>query len=654
MTVQYVVRPAEARPSADFLQELNPQQLEAVTAPDGPVLIVAGAGSGKTRTLLYRLAYLLHRGVPPQGIALCTFTNKAAREMLRRLEQLAPQSARLVWGGTFHHLANRLLREFAAEAGLRPDYTILDNQDALDLFEQLSEELSNRSSVMPPGPQLMRELVSLAVNTLRSLEDIVLERAPRLVPQLGLVLELARQYQEKKRQDNALDFDDLLLKLLELLETNAELHRKISERFLHLLVDEYQDTNQLQVRLLDRLAAVHGNITAVGDDAQAIYTFRGASPRFMLDFEKRWPGARLYRLETNYRSTPPILEAANLCLERARELIPKRLVAVRQGGTPPTLVVVRDQHMEAAFVAQRLLELRDEGVLLSQMAVLYRAHAHSLELQLELSRRQIPYSVRSGLRFFEQAHIKDVLAYLRLLDNPRDSLSWRRLLRLQTGIGKKGAEQLTAWLLEAQDPWQRLVANERPPLRQAGGWEAIRGVLLRLRQEQEATAGDLIGQVMELGYREILIRQYPDAEGRLEDLEQLKSYAGNFASVRQMLTELHLLAEFGAERQLGQEPVEERVVLSTVHQAKGLEWKCVFVIGLIEGSFPHSLALRETGGEEEERRLFYVALTRAQDELYLVSPQVVDRNGDRRALKKPCRFLREIERACNRWQVVEP
>jgi DNA helicase-2/ATP-dependent DNA helicase PcrA len=654
MTVQYVVKPAGIRPQADFLKDLNPQQLEAVTAPDGPVLIVAGAGSGKTRTLLYRLAYLLQRGVSPQGIALCTFTNKAAREMLRRLEQLAPQSARLVWGGTFHHLANRLLREFAAEAGLRPDYTILDHQDSLDLFEQLAEELSSRSSTMPPGPQLMRELVSLAVNTLRPLEEIVLERAPRLVPQLGVVLELARQYQEKKRQANALDFDDLLLKLLELVETNAGVHQKISERFLHLLVDEYQDTNQLQVRLLDRLAAAYRNLTAVGDDAQAIYTFRGASPRFMLDFEKRWPGARLYRLETNYRSTPPILEVANLCLERARELIPKRLVAVRQGGTPPALVVVRDQHMEAAFVAQRLQELHAEGVPLSQMAALYRAHAHSLELQLELSRRQIPYSVRSGLRFFEQAHIKDVLAYLRILDNPRDSLSWRRLLRLQAGIGKRGAERLTAWLIETEDPWQRLVANERPPVRQTAGWEAVRGMLLQLRQNPNLTAGELIGLVLELGYREILVRQYPDAESRLEDLEQLKNYAGNFNSLRQMLAELHLLGEFGAEREPGREPAEDRVVLSTVHQAKGLEWKCVFVIGLIEGSFPHSLALREAGGEEEERRLFYVALTRAQDELYLVSPQVVDRSGDRRALKKPCRFLREIERACHRWQVVEP
>ena len=654
---RYTLTAPDGERRAEFASELNEQQRQAALAGDGAVLIIAGAGSGKTRTLTFRVLYLLDSGVPPSAIALCTFTNKAAREMLQRVAGYEPAKGRQVWGGTFHHLANRILREHAQLLGYQDGYSILDATDAGDLLGACLQERESRhgGEKVLPRPAVLGSLISLAVNSLTPLDQVIPAQAPALVKVMDDLLPVARDYAERKRRMNAMDFDDLLWNLYTLLEQHPREAEQIAGRFLHVLVDEYQDTNRLQAELVDRLAAAHGNLTVVGDDAQSIYAFRGATPENMLNFGERWPGARTYKLEKNYRSTPPILHAANLCIANNRKQLEKVLQPVRQGEQKPVEVVVRDTAMEAAFVAQRIAELHAEGTGLDDMAVLYRAHSHSLELQLELTRRQIPYRVRSGLRFFEQAHIKDVLAYLRIVHNQRDELSWSRLLRLQPGIGVRSARTIIDRLFTTPAPLQQLLQQPAERLvsgRARSGLSSLRQQLQRLREQERQPPAQLVRLVIESGYRQLLDNLYPNPQERREDLEQLALYAEHFQDLQGFLSELHLLEAVGTETVLAARQRQEQLLLSTVHQAKGLEWPVVFVIGLVEGAFPHSWSLAEEGGLEEERRLFYVALTRARDELYLCSPLVSER-GSRCLVRKTSRFLREIEPACERWLVEQ-
>ncbi|HSA24366.1 MAG TPA: ATP-dependent helicase, partial [Myxococcota bacterium] len=521
----YELRAPAPPAGVDFSRELNPQQLEVVLAGDGPRLVIAGAGSGKTRTLTYRVAALLARGVPAPGVLLCTFTNKAAREMLARVEHLVGGEVRRVWGGTFHHLANRLLREHAGLAGFSPGYTILDQEDARELLgDCLTAQARGQKSLAQPA--VVGELLGLSVNTLTGFEPLVLARAPALAAQLDDLSRAVQAYRERKRAMDAMDFDDLLEHLRALLAARPELAESLSSRFLHVLVDEYQDTSPLQVELVDRLAAAHRNLTVVGDDAQSIYAFRGASPEAILGFSGRWPEAQLHKLETNYRSTPAVLLAANAAIRANQRQIPKTLRPARpEGGPRPALVPVADAAMEARFVAQRVLELRDEGHALDDLAVLYRAHHHGLELQLELTRRGIPYQVRSGLRFFESAHVKDVLAFLRLLENPLDELSWLRVLRLQPGLGRASAQHIFGALRETPDPFRR--ALEPAPLpgvsgRAARALEGLRALLARLdAAEVRASGAAAIECVLAGGYADRLPALYPEPESRQEDLLQL-------------------------------------------------------------------------------------------------------------------------------------
>ena len=454
MSRNYVLQPgpSAARGRIDYACELNPQQLAAVTAPPGPALVIAGAGAGKTRTLTYRVAYLLEQGVPADRILLLTFTNKAAREMMRRVGELIGREPSALWGGTFHSMGLRILRRHAAAVGFAADFTILDREDAKDLLRACvaDAEIDIKATRFPKA-DVLADLFSLAVNTHQSIVE-TLERHYEYFTALSPAIErVQREFTARKRTNQVMDFDDLLVLWLRLLREQAEVCAAYQRRFQFILVDEYQDTNQLQSDLIDLLAQQHRQVMVVGDDAQSIYSWRGANFQNILRFPQRYPEAQVFKIETNYRSTPEILDLANAAIAANTEQFAKQLAPVRTTGPKPILVVCRDAGVQAAFVAQRALELRDEGVGLDRMAVLYRAHFHAMELQMELTRRNIPYTITSGLRFFEQAHIKDVTAYLKLSANPRDELSFKRIVRLLPGIGGKGADNLWLCLLYTSD-----------------------------------------------------------------------------------------------------------------------------------------------------------------------------------------------------------
>jgi len=629
----------------DYERELNEEQKQVVFAGEGPMLVIAGAGSGKTRTVTYRVAYLIEQGVPPESILLATFTNKAAREMLHRVECLLGVDMSRLFGGTFHHIGNLILRREAKKIGYEPNYTILDREDQKDLLAvcvgELGIDLTRRRF---PQPEVLLNVITLSRNTFKSLEDILDRYYPQFLEWASHVTHLFVLYQERKRRLNVMDYDDLLVYFFELLRNDERTRRKYGELFRHILVDEYQDTNLLQAEIVDLLAEVHRNLLVVGDDAQSIYAFRGAHFANILDFPKRYPDCKIYKLETNYRSTPEILRLANEVITFNTRQFHKVLRPVRTSGEKPRVVALRDVLEQADFVATEILELRERGYALNDIAVLYRAHYQSMEIQMELTRRGIPFEVRSGLRFFERAHIKDVIAHLRIIVNPYDEISWKRVLRLYPGIGQKTAEIVWQVVREAEDP---IFALERPdvllalPASGRGSVEGVRRLLVRL-EDLEKDPALAIEAVLEGGYREYLASRYPDARERLEDLEELARFASRYASLESFLSELALLGEMEAETVVAGAPQDERVILSTIHQAKGLEWACVFVVWLCEGAFPSPQSLNEEEDLEEERRLFYVACTRAKDHLFLCYPIMAERGRGRAILRKPSRFLEEI------------
>ncbi|MCI0569616.1 MAG: ATP-dependent helicase [Myxococcaceae bacterium] len=636
----------------DYARLLNPEQLAAVEAPPGPVLVIAGAGTGKTRTLTFRVARLLEAGLPPESLLLLTFTNKAAREMTRRVEELAGglYDVRRILGGTFHHAAFRLLREHGQVLGFAPDFGILDREDARDLMALC---IGSRGKVTTerrfPRADVLLDLVSMTINLQRPMLEVLADRWPQFLPLADELLAVAVAFQQRKLRQNVMDFDDLLLHLKRLLVEHPVVRERIAGRFRAVLVDEYQDTNHLQGELVDYLAGPEGRVTAVGDDCQSIYGFRGADFRNILDFPERHPGCQVFRLTRNYRSTPEVLALANTSIAHNTRQFAKELRAERPSGPRPVLVPARDGDEQAAFVAQRVLELRDEGVPLAEQAVLYRAHAHSLELQLELARRGIPYRVRSGVRFLEQAHIKDVLAHLRAVQNPRDAIAFVRAARLYPGIGQAIAATLQGAVAEEGAPGDLAAALERPgvtgavPPRARAGFQRLKTVLVRLCAPGAAGApGQMIRDVLEGGYAEHLQDTFVASDRRADDLRQLAEYAGRFPTLGDFLSEVALLSELSGEDAAEGEGPDEWLTLSTVHQAKGLEWRAVFVLGLAEGRFPLMMAVRTQEEEEEERRLFYVAVTRARDELALVYPLMSAPRDGERVLLRASRFLQEL------------
>ncbi|HZI20204.1 MAG TPA: ATP-dependent helicase [Pyrinomonadaceae bacterium] len=659
---RYVIK----RPSASALperlaryrEELNEEQYAVATAPPGAALVIAGAGSGKTRAITYRVAYLVEQGVAPARIVLATFTNRAAREMLRRVEHLtghATDAARRVWGGTFHRIANLVLRRHAEAVGHTSNFSILDSEDARDFLSVCVEEagVDTRARRFPRA-EVLQDIISYATNTDRPVEDVIPRRYPFFEPLSQQIRRVDRVYMERKRERNVMDYDDLLLNWRRLLVESDEAARLYQEQFEHVLVDEYQDTNRLQAEIVDLLAARHRNVMVVGDDAQSIFAFRGASVEGLSEFPKRYPEARLYKLETNYRSTPEIVAVANTAIAANRRQFPKTLRSARpSAGLPPALVPCRDADQQAAFVASRVLELRDEGVPLDEIAVLYRSHYHSLELQLELTRRGIPYTVRSGVRFFEQAHIKDVVSYLRLTANPRDELAWKRCLRLIPNVGPATANRVWERLAYAPDPVGLVLRGEADSAaaRRGTGWQEFRALLEDLtRPELRTSPARQIETVLARGYEAHLEASYENAEARLEDLRQLALYSARYDSTEEFLSELALLSteRYGAPQPLAAEDVveggdeDELLALSSVHQAKGLEWRAVFIVWAADGKFPSPRSLRDPEGEEEERRLWYVALTRARDQLYISYPLMVTDYNRQSVLQRPSRFVTEV------------
>jgi DNA helicase-2/ATP-dependent DNA helicase PcrA len=637
-------------PRIDYERLLNEEQLLAVEAGDGPVLVIAGAGSGKTRTLTFRVARMLERGVPPEGVLLLTFTNKAAREMTRRVEELAGSFAdvRKILGGTFHHAAHVLLRQHAGVLGFSRDFTVLDREDADDLMASCIAERKLPKERRFPRAEVMLDLVSMAANLQQTVAEVLVERRPRFLPLAEEVLAVSRRFAERKARMHLMDFDDLLVLLKRLLLENPSHRAALVERFRCVLVDEYQDTNRLQGDLVDLLVGERRNLTVVGDDCQSIYSFRGADFTNIIDFPKRYPDCGIYPLTRNYRSTPEILRLANTSISLNQRQFPKQLLSSREPGPVPVLVPTLDMQQQAAFVASRVRELRAQGLPLEELAVLYRAHSQSLELQLELTRRGIPFRVRSGVRFFEQSHVKDVLAHLRLAGNARDELALKRILKLVSGIGPAKAEALWEALI-AQPPELSLVealnhpdVQAQVPKKAAASVDRLIRLLERLTSPGSFfTPGELIQDVLAGGYGEYLRAEFPEEERREDDIRQLAEFAGRFEDLPRFLSEIALASEFSA-REATDEAPEDCLTLSTVHQSKGLEWRVVFVISLAEGRFPLHGAARTPEEEEEERRLFYVACTRARDELALTYPISAVLQYGERALLRLSRFIEEL------------
>ena len=633
----------------EYDKELNPQQLEAVTASDGPGLVIAGAGSGKTRIITYRVAYLLENGVRPEHILLLTFTKKAATEMLRRVQALVRVDVGRIWGGTFHHVGNMVLRKHAGLLGLKSNYTILDREDSRVLMESAVREegIDIKAQRFPRGRVLL-EVLSYARNTTLGVKEAVEEKCDHFLPLLSRMEGVFKRYERRKNDLNYLDFDDLLLKFDGLLTDHPEVADLYGRRFRHILVDEYQDTNPIQAKIVDRLAAVHKNLMVVGDDSQSIYSFRGALFKNIRDFPKRYTGCRVYTVETNYRSTPDVLELTNKVLEGADTGFHKVLRAVRAPGAKPVVLHPVDVYEQAVFVTQRILELRDEGIGLGQIGILYRSHYHSMELQMELTRRDIPFTVRSGLRFFEQAHIKDVLSYLKIVDNPGDELAWKRVLTRLPRVGPRSAQKIWELIAASSEPFEAIKKEEMNKALLSGavkGWNRLVSTMEKMRRNVERGPAELIGMVMESEYGAYLKSKYPNYQRRVEDLRQLANYALRYDDVEVFLSDLAMVGGMTAEDIYFEDRDDEMVVLSTVHQAKGLEWPVVFVLWLAEGRFPAAPSYGDPEAMEEERRLFYVAATRCRDELYLLHPLSARQRDGMEVILRPSRFLEEIPEA---------
>lgn len=657
-----------------YQTELNAEQFRVVTARPQASLVVAGAGTGKTRTITYRVAYLIEQGISPNRILLATFTNRAAREMLKRVENLTgSQNVHRIWGGTFHRIGNLILRRHAESIGFNNNFSILDSEDSKDFVAACVEEsLIDTRSKRFPKAEVLQDIISYCTNRDTPIEEVIINKYPYFEPLTSQIKIVDTVYHARKRERNVMDYDDLLLNWKRLLLEKPAIADVYAEQFQHILVDEYQDTNKLQAEIIDLLAVKHRNVMVVGDDAQAIFGWRGAEFKNIYEFQNRYPEAELYKLETNYRSTPEILGLANVSIAANRRQFPKVLQAVRKSKDfKPALIPCSDVEQQSSFIASRILDLRDEGVNLEDIAVLYRSHYHCLELQLELTRRGIPYTVRSGTRFFEQAHIKDVTSFLKLIVNPRDELAWKRVLLMIEGIGKATANKIWERLAFAESPVELVKAEapsetipaERateilvgsdqlisisPKLKRGSGWRNFARLLVELTGEDtKDNPSRQIELILTGFYEEHLQSNFENAEARLEDLRQLALYATRYETTEGFLSDLALIATENFNAPISGEDVvdggddDEMLTLSSVHQAKGLEWRVVFMVWTADGRFPSPRALKDHEGEEEERRLWYVALTRARDQLYLTYPMLTVDYSRQTILLKPSRFITE-------------
>jgi DNA helicase II / ATP-dependent DNA helicase PcrA len=630
-------------PARDFASELNAEQAAAATHADGPLLIIAGAGTGKTRTLVYRVAHLIDRGIAPERILLLTFTRRAAHEMLSRAERLVGSASARVQGGTFHATGHRLLRQFGPEAGLPRDFSIMDQGDSEDLMQLARANLGyGKQEKRFPKKESLHYIYSRHLNADRPIEEILEQEFPHFLEYTRDIVRIFAEYTSRKSERNLVDYDDLLLFWALMLEASPALADRICGLHDHILVDEYQDTNLLQARILRGMCHNHQNIAVVGDDAQSIYSFRGANFRNILDFPQQFAGARVIALEQNYRSTQPILNVTNTLISRALERFTKNLWTQRTGGDAPWLVTTRDEQQQTRFVVDRILELHEEGTPLREIAVLVRAGYMSADLEIELTNRKIPFEKWGGIKFLEASHVKDVLAFLRVLENPRDEVSWYRILMLMPGIGDVTARAMMDSMAERSwDP--DAFSHFMPPPRARDAHKNLAALLRRLRgvRAEDASVGEDIDEIRSL-YDSILAERYDRSEPRLADLDQLRVIAAGYPGRSAFLAALALeppqsTQDLGS----GGETEDDALVISTVHSAKGKEWDAVFVIWAVDGWFPSSRSLEDESQLEEERRLMYVAMTRARNHLAVTYPLNVyaTRRGSDYSIDQLSRFI---------------
>ncbi len=638
--------------SIPYKEALNPSQYEAVTTLHGPMLVIAGAGSGKTRTLTYRVARLVEEGVPPSAILLLTFTRRAAQEMLRRAAALLDQRCERIAGGTFHSFANLTLRGYAEKLGFRSGINILDRSDAEDVINLLRTRMGlNLKRRRFPRKRTIATIYSRAVNKVAPIEEVILEDYPHFVKDSMDLLRLYETYQAHKRENLLMDYDDLLIYLRALLKENPDVQETLSQTYRYIMVDEYQDTNTIQADIIRLLAATHDNVMVVGDDSQSIYAFRGANFRNIMDFPTMFPGTKIIKLEENYRSTQPILVIANVIIGRAKEKYTKVLFTQKEHGAVPALVVAEDERMQSRFVSQRVLELREEGIPLNQIAVLFRASYHSFDLEIELNQKNIPFVKVGGFKFMETAHIKDLLAHMKILANPLDSVSWHRVLLMVESIGPKAAEEIFENVARSGKGLKGLATLKiKPRYAQA---------FTRLRKELESLDGNHL-PLVEIGaklmryYAPILEKKYDDYPKRSKDLEQLLTIMERYQRLENFLSDMALEPpNASVDDILATDYEDEQLVLSTIHSAKGLEWHTVFIISALEGRFPVTYAARSDEEMEEELRLMYVAATRAKENLYFTYPINIYDRSTGMVFSRPSRFIEGIsEEILDHWSLV--
>ncbi|MBX2818432.1 MAG: ATP-dependent helicase [Rhodothermaceae bacterium] len=647
-------KPAPKELTIDYASQLNEQQLAAVMAAGGPYLVIAGAGTGKTRTLVYRVAYLVETGVAPEQIILLTFTRRSANEMLTRASSILDGRCNRVRGGTFHAFCLTVLKEHAPLIGLPANFTILDASDDADVIDVLrTAKRYNKGASRFPRKGTLQSIYSASVNRELPVEEVLANQYPHFLGHMEAIQDLQIAYEEYKKQHGLVNFDDLLRYTVDLLSTNDTVRQRVSTSCRHLLVDEYQDTNRLQAELIYLLADVHRNVMVVGDDAQSIYRFRGADFRNIFAFPDQYPDAQILKLEQNYRSTQPILDVANYVIQRAKHKYDKHLFSTLKEGELPGLVAAPDERFESRFVSQMVLQLREEGIPLGRMAVLFRGSANSFDLEVELGERGIPYVKYGGMKLSEAAHVKDVLAYLRILENPKDAVAWNRVLQLLPGIGPKTAQDIVTWVTtDADDPF----ALENRPFspRYIEALKALFGVLRPLLKEATSLTHEVEAIIT---YYEPLLKQkyFEDYPKRLQDLEHFIGLAENGSDRSSFLSSLALdPIELTALNAVAIDDDEAPLILSTIHSAKGLEFQTVFLIHALDGIIPSGYSLKEEESLDEELRLLYVAVTRAERNLFISYPVLQYRRHHGEVLSKPSRFVDNVpQHLLEPWSLIE-
>ena len=620
----------------NFKEDLNDEQLEIVNNIKGPMLIIAGAGSGKTRTIVYSVAKLLLNGIRPSEIMLVTFTNKAAKEMIKRVENLLGKKPKGIWAGTFHSMANRFIRMYTKTIGLKPHYTIMDETDAKTLMKLSIDDVNVKEiGERFPTSAMCKNILSYSINCNKSIQEVLLWKYPqfdstRVLEKLKNVHEI---YRKKKAKDNLVDFDDLLV-YWNLLLDERSFARRIAKNIKYILVDEYQDTNYLQDEIIQKISIQNPehNIMAVGDDAQSIYAFRGANFQNILNFSKKFSNCKVYKITYNYRSIPEILDLANDSIRHNKKQHQKNMRTTRRKGIKPYQVNIGDDEDQAKFIANQALKLCSQDFELHEMAVLYRAGFHSMKIELELQAKNIPYEVRSGVSFFERAHIKDILAYLRIIENPFDEISWSRVFSIIPSLGTSSGSKIFNAISQTEDPINAIISKSLFTEKLKGQRipnSGIRNLRFQLKQlapfSRDDNASEVITRLISI-LEDHLQSKYDNWLDRIDDLKQLSVYANDFNSIAQFIEQMSLnISELDSRTSIGGTSVEDEkpLILSTIHRAKGLEWRVIFIPMLSEDYFPSHRVIGDDNAFEEERRIFYVAMTRAKDQLYLISPSII-------------------------------